>query len=445
MKFYNRTLEIAELRRIRALSGTDHSRMTVVTGRRRIGKTSLIKTALDDGTIPMVYFFAGRKAEGSLVSDFMAEAKNRLNTYVPDTFPSVISLLRFLFEYGREHRFTLVIDEFQEFSTINPSLFSDMQNLWDTYKDTTHVNLILSGSVLSMMNRIFTDAHEPLFGRADNILQLRPFKVSVLKEILQDYNPEYSKEDLLALYSLTGGIPKYIDLLCSNGCTTSDKMLDYVTSPLSPFIDEGRTLLITEFGKDYGTYFSILQAMAEGKTTQGEITSALDGKPIGGHLEKLENVYGIIKKIRPVLSKPGTRNNVRFHIIDNFLQFWFRFIERNRSMIELDNFADLRTYTIANYPTYSGFMLERYFRQKLAEDGGFKEIGSWWEPKKGLDANEIDIVGISSNGKEAIAAEVKRQRRNYDHTKFMTKVERLKEIILRGYQVKSRVFTLDDM
>lgn len=445
MRFYNRENEIAELKRICNLSFTHNSRMTVLTGRRRIGKTSLIKKAFEDSDAPMLYFFTGRKAEAALVDDFVREIHDKLYGYVPEGLMSVTGVLRHLFELAKTERFTLVIDEFQEFMTVNPSVFSDLQNLWDSYRLDTRMNLVLSGSVMSMMRRIFTDAHEPLFGRADNIINLRPFRIKVVKEILKDYNPEYTNGDLLALYSITGGIPKYIELFCDNGRMTEESMLRFSVSYMSPFIDEGRNLLITEFGRDYGTYFSILLAIAQERTSQAEITAALGGMAIGGHLERLENTYNIISKFRPVMSKPGSKNTVRFRISDNFMQFWFRFIERNRSMIELDNYDDLREVVMRDYPTYSGLMLEKYFRQKLAEEGGFREIGSWWEAKSGKEANEIDIVGIRTEGKSALVAEVKRNARNYDNKSFMAKIEHIRTKILFGYEIESRLYTIDDM
>lgn len=445
MKFYNRENERAELKRICNLSFTHNSRMTVLTGRRRIGKTSLIKKAFEDSDAPMLYFFTGRKAEVALVNDFVREIYDKLHGYVPEGLRSVTGVMRHLFELAKTERFTLVIDEFQEFTNVNPSVFSDLQNLWDSYRSETRMNLVLSGSVMSMMRRIFTDAHEPLFGRADNIISLRPFRIKVVKEILKDYNPEYTNEDFLALYSITGGIPKYIELFCDNGHVTCESMLRFSVSYMSPFIDEGRNLLITEFGRDYGTYFSILLAIAQGRTSQAEITAALGGMAIGGHLERLENTYNIISKFRPVMSKPGSKNTVRFRISDNFMQFWFRFIERNRSMVELDNYDDLRKVVMRDYPTYSGLMLEKYFRQKLTEEGGFRELGSWWEAKAGKEANEIDIVGIRTEGKSALIAEVKRNVRNYDNKSFMAKIEHIRAKILSGYEIESRLYTIDDM
>ena len=146
-----------------------------------------------------------------------------------------------------------------------------MQNLWDEYRQETKINLVISGSVYSLMQKIFTDHGEPLFGRADNILCLRSFNTKVLKQIMEDFAPGYSNDDLLALYTLTGGIPKYVELFCDNQALSVDRIYDFVFSENSLFIDEGRNLLITEFGKNYGIYFSILLEIANGHYTQGEI------------------------------------------------------------------------------------------------------------------------------------------------------------------------------
>ncbi|MFW5603902.1 MAG: AAA family ATPase, partial [Bacteroidales bacterium] len=134
MRFYNREDEIAELKRICALSFSRNSRMTVVTGRRRIGKTSLIKKAFSDSEAPMLYFFAARKTEAALAADFVEETRSRLKAYVPEGLHTVAGVMKHLFELSRSMKFTLIIDEFQEFQNINPSLFSDLQNMWDTYR-----------------------------------------------------------------------------------------------------------------------------------------------------------------------------------------------------------------------------------------------------------------------------------------------------------------------
>ena len=131
MKFYNRETETAKLREIRTLSYEDHSRLTVLTGRRRIGKTSLILRAMEDE--PLVYLFVGRKNEASLCAGYCKEIAAKLGLFVPP-MTSFQDVFTFLMQQGESRRFTLVVDEFQEFFNINPSVYSDVQNVWDQYR-----------------------------------------------------------------------------------------------------------------------------------------------------------------------------------------------------------------------------------------------------------------------------------------------------------------------
>ena len=228
MKFYNRTNELAELQRIQDLSFTDHSRLTVVTGRRRIGKTSLIMKAVEE--TPTVYLFVGRKNEATLCTEFIPMITQSLNIYVPDGIKTFRSLFQFLMEQATTKTFNLVIDEFQEFYNINEAVYSDLQNIWDQYRLKSKMNLIVSGSVYSLMQKIFQQSKEPLFGRADNIIRLSAFNLPTLKEIMHDYRPQYTNDDLLALYAFTGGIPKYIELFCDNRTLSVTRLRNDLTT-----------------------------------------------------------------------------------------------------------------------------------------------------------------------------------------------------------------------
>lgn len=441
MRFYDREREIAQLRKMREDSYRDHSRMSVVTGRRRIGKTSLIWKSFDDEAT--VYFFVGRKNEASLCEGFCSEVSTKLSVTVP-TMKSFHEVFSFLMLLGETRKFTVIMDEFQEFFNINPSVYSDIQNIWDQRRLSTHVNLVFSGSVYSLMVKIFQNSHEPLFGRADLVLQLSPFHTAALKEIIADNLETYGNDDLLALYVVTGGIPKYVELLVDGHALTVASIMRYVCGQDSPFKEEGRNLLIDEFGRQYGTYFSIMGAIARGMDTQGEITSALGEKSIGGQLKKLDETYNLIKKARPIKSKPGTQN-VRYEISDMFLRFWFRYFEDNRPLIELNQFSEIERIVVSDYNTYSGKILEDYFKQKMAESHLFKEIGSYWEARKGKGQNEIDIVALELERNKAIAVEVKRQRKEYRPKDFLEKVQHLKDKALPKYSIEALCLTLEDM
>jgi len=440
MKFYDRKDELAELGDIRKKAFSDHSRFTVITGRRRIGKTSLILKALE-GKNP-IYLFVGRKSEAVLCREFGREIAEKLGVFVPEEIRTIGSLFRYLMEVVKDKSFDLIIDKFQELSNVNPSIYAEMQDIWDRNKEKTHINLIVSGSVYSLMHEIFQGKKEPLFGRADNIMYIRPFGIATLKQIMKDYSPKYTKEDLLSFFAITGGVPKYVELFCDNNALTLKKMVEYAVRENSPFTEEGRNLLIEEFGKNYATYFSILGAIAEGINTQNQIQMLVGGKSIGGQLKRLIEDYEVLSRMRPIFSNSGT-HAVRYEIKDPFIKFWFYYFDRNRALIEIRNFGHLRKIVLENFPTYSGDMLERYFRQMLAESGEYVEIGSWWKP--GKEQYQIDIVAIRTEKNHADVIEVKRSKRNFRRAEFEEKVEHLKRKELMGYELKTYCLTMDDM
>lgn len=445
MKFYNREKELSQLEEIRLRAFGTHSQMTVITGRRRIGKTKLIMKSCEES--PTVYLFVSRNNEVTLCRQFSAALRHSLGEYIPEGITSFVQLFEFIMSIGRNHAFNLVIDEFQEFYKINPSIFSGMQDVWDRYKDSSKINFIASGSVYTLMHRIFMDAKEPLYGRCDAIIRLRPFSTSVIRQILSDYSPAYTNDDLLALYTLTGGVPRYIELLMDRGAISVAEMIGKVVEEDSIFLEEGTVLLVQEFGKKYGNYFSILSAIASGRTTSSEIAQSVGEANIGGMLQRLEEDYEIIKKKRPILAKERSQN-VRYEISDNFLRFWFRYIIRNQNLVQMGLNDKLREIVLADYPTYSGLTLEYWFREKLRESGRFQNIGSWWNSSKGVhtDQNEIDIVAIPVDKSEnVLVAEVKRQSKNFHPEAFEAKAIHLHDKILHGYSIETRLLTIEDM
>ena len=451
-KFYDREREMQQLRDIQQQAYEDYSRFVVLTGRRRVGKTSLVYRLMEEtkDEAPGLYFFVGRKTEATLVRTFCEEVRTRLEEYVPEGITSFRGLLQLLLEIGKRRKFTLFIDEFQEFDNVNADVFSDVQELWDKYKKETKVCLIVSGSIFRMMEKIFKDEGQPLFGRDDCTIKLQPFCTTTMREILGDYKADYTSEDLLALWTITGGVARYIEILMNNRCTNVKKMLHYVCgSGDSYFIEEGRSVLIQEFGKQYGTYFSMLDQIAHGDVTQSDIEAALGVKSLGGQLKVLEEKYGIIKKKRPVGAKEGSQT-VRYEIQDNFFRFWFRYIHRYSSLIEIHNLPALEQIMAGDYPAFSGIALERWFRQKMMESCRYRTIGGWWQAGGGVNAKgnhddfEIDIVAETLEG-DVEAYEVKRNPQKYNPARLREKVGMMQRHLYRGQEVKMAGLSVEDM
>lgn len=436
MRFYNRENELTLLTRIEKLSGTS-AQMTFVVGRRRIGKTSLLIKANEHNTC--LYFFVAKKSEALLCVEFVEEIKRKLNVPLFGEIKTFKDVFGFLMELSKTRQFSLIIDEFQEFMSVNASIYSDMQHIWDSNKEKSKINLILCGSVYSMMTRIFENAKEPLFGRATQRMHLKSFSVDTLKEILNDYYPEYTNEDLLAFYLVTGGVAKYVELLVQARAFTLKAILDEILSENSLFLEEGKNVLIDEFGKEYGNYFSILSLIASGKTSRVEIESIMEMQT-GGFLNRLENEYGLIKKVRPILAKPNSRS-IKYKVNDNFLSFWFRFIYKYRSTVEAGNLDYLKEIIKRDYTTYSGFILEKYFIQKLISEKKYNLIGTYWEKD---NQNEIDIVAVNGLEKIVLFAEIKRNKNNIKINRLQEKSKKLQEEF-QDYQFEFRGFSLEDM
>ena len=414
MRFYDRESEQQLLSEVLRQSKRE-ARMTVLMGRRRIGKTELSLRCGDD---TVLYFFVGKKAEALLCQDFVQEITSKLGVPILGQANSFSEVFRFVLHLSETRAFTLIIDEFQNFQKVNPTVFSNMQRDWDLNKSKSHLNLIISGSVFTLMKKIFEDYEEPLFGRANEKITLEPFRTDVLKEILHDFNPDYTPEDLLALFSITGGVAWYVTLLLDRGKTSWRKMLGALTEENSPFINEGKNILIEEFGTDYVFYFSILTCIASGMKTSAEIKNELGIDNISSYLSRLEDYYGLITKYHPIFAKESSKK-VRYQLDDCFLIFWFRFFFKYQALVENKALKALDTIIRRDYSGVSGLMMERYFARKFQEQGQFV-IGKWWD-RKGF--NEIDLVVVDPIGKEAWAYELKKDESRYDEESFKKKVD----------------------
>ena len=441
MRFFDREQEFEKLREIEELSH-EVAQFTIITGRRRIGKTEMVKRFFEDKI--MLYFFVTRKAETDLCEIFVDEISTKLNIPMLDgKGMSFAVIFKFIMELSQTQHINLFIDEFQDFYRVNPSIYSDMQNIWDSYKNKARINLIVAGSVNTLMNKIFKDKKQPLFGRQTATMHVRPFKTSVLKEIMSEYCPGYKKADLLALYTLTGGVAKYVELFIDRKRFTEKKMLDMFFERDSYFLSEGKNMLVDEFGKDYGIYFSILTLIAQGKNTRSELENDLNMKELSGYLKNLNEEYGLISKMQPIYEKSSNKN-VHYAINDQFLKFWFRFVYKYTHIIEAGGIERLRAIAERDFTTVSGKSLESYFIEVLKESGVYTRLG-YWHDRKG--ENEIDIIAEDELDRKIEIIEVKRQAKNFDEDVLKCKSELFFKAVgsFKGYDIIYRGLSIEDM
>lgn len=437
MKFYDRKSELTIIRNNEEQSH-DSAVFMVLTGRRRVGKTSLVTKAMEGKEY--AYLFVSKSSEAMLCQDFQHTLEQQLGITVYGDVHRFKTLFEVIMKEAQKRHLTIVIDEFQNLYSINSAIFSEIQDVWDRYKRDAKIHLIVSGSVQTLMRRIFEEKSEPLYGRPTSKLVLRPFTTAIIKEILSDANPNYTPDDLLCLYMITGGVAKYVELLIDAKCNTKEKILNFVCRQDSYFITEGKDLLNQEFSHEQSTYLSILQAIASGKTKRSEIDTALQ-KEIGTYIQTLESKYNLIRRKKPLLTKPNSKTTA-YEISDLFLQFWFRFIFPYQSLIERQLYSLLRSNINNNYNDYSGRVLEQYFKDKAMESEQFTQVGSWWDRK---GQNEIDLIAINEFNHTGIIAEVKRNPKKINLDLLTEKMKALPSGDFSPYHLSVTPLSLSDM
>ena len=379
MKFYGRKAELSIIQEELELVNKEHSsRMIVVTGRRRIGKTRLIEQALEGSAVPTVQFvFYPYALESVLVKEFLAEIGQKLQLGYLPACTSIIDVLAFLFTVAKTTPINIVMDECQEIDDVDPAFWGRLQALWDRNKRNSLVALFLCGSVASAMKHIFEDYSQPLFGRVDRIIKLSPFSPNEIKEILSDFNHQYSADDLLAFYVMTGGVAQYIEYLLERGALHLEEMVDVAVNPTSFFLNEGNVMLANEFRAEYGVYYLILQKMAQGVTKREELQNFVS-KSIGGYLAN------------------------------------------DPQRIGAGNFQSIKKNIFDHYETFSGRALEQYFLEKFRSESRYTHLGQWWD-RKGM--NEIDLIGVNMDEEKVDIFEIKRNDKKINLQALYVKAE----------------------
>lgn len=235
--------------------------------------------------------------------------------------------------------------------------------------------------------------------------------------MLSDYKPRCTGEDLLALYCLTGGVPWYVSVLMDQGATDLESMSKAAFRNGSVFLMDGEILTSSDLRGDSGLNRTLLKAMAGGINRREDLQHLAD-ESISGSLHRLENQLGLIERDSPVL--PKSMRKVRYRLKDQYLNFWFNFVLRNSAALSLNDFKGMRRDFLCGYAEFSGRALMQFFREKIAESPHFQVIGSWWDRK---GTNEIDLVAMSNESKEAYFFEVRKNKKKYNESLLRMKVE----------------------
>ena len=444
MKFLGREKEILGLEKEYARDGG----FVVIYGRRRIGKTTLIKQFIKSKTA--FYFLATKEVESQSMKRFAGVIARTTGNSVMQkaAFSDWLDLFQAVADYKPNEKKVLVIDEFPYLVKVNDSFPSILQNAWDEILKDSNVMLILCGSLISMMKKHALSYESPLYGRRTAQMRIAPLPFTTVYE-----NQKLSFEEAAEQYSITGGVPKYMEFF-SDGQPLYEQIKENVLSK-NGFLYEEPNFLLTDEVQVPTNYFSIIKVIADGNHKLGTIAGilGLETSALTPYLKTLSEL-GFIEKQVPVTEKNAekTRKGLYF-ISDNFLRFWFRYVYPYKGELELDNTQisldeldkDFKEKFVAF--AYEDICKEIFARlcSDKAIDFTPSKIGSYWLNDKSGNT-QIDVMAVDTVNKRLFAGECKYHNQPIDadvYFELVKKVDNSSEIksAFKGYMVIYGVFS----
>lgn len=384
----------------------DSSALVILYGRRRVGKTALSAEFMKNKNA--LYFLVTEESEiqnriafKNMVANYSDNALLK-NAIVDDWLLIFKEWLNFKTKYKK----LLIIDEFQYLGKSNQAFPSIFQKIWDTMLKDENVMVILCGSLITMMESQTLNYGSPLYGRRTRQIKLKqiPFR---------HYNkffPDKSRRELIEYYSVTGGIPKYIELF-EQSSSIYKSIENNILSRSSFLYDEPNFLLQSEVS-EVGSYFSVIKTIAAGNQKLSKIAASLELKQTGltRYLKTLIDLDILEREVPITEENPEKSKKGLYKIKDNFILFWFRFIFPNLSFIESGNeqivLKKIKNNLVDNHIS---FVYEDVCIEELWEIAGqdtlpfqFDKVGRWWN-----NNTEIDIIAYDSTGCDIAFCECK--------------------------------------
>ena len=383
--FANRTKELALLNEEYS---SDRFSFTVLYGRRRVGKTTLLKEFIQDK--PSIYFL--------VTLENLHIVLKRLQDIVADLLgDSFLKGLEFkdikqLFEYISQKEFDkkliIIIDEFQYLAKIDSSMPSQFQYIVDELLKNKNVHLVLCGSIISMMYQQTLAYDSPLYGRRTSAIKLE----AIAFEHLKAFFPGRSQHDLIELYSILYGVPKYLEMFGDRGDIFQNIEKNILSSG-SYLYNEPQFILQNEVNEPI-TYFSILEIIANGEHKIGNIAGKLgkNVQNITSFISKLIELDIIYKEVPITETNPLKSKKGLYFIKDNFFRFWFTYVLPFKSQLEMGNTNYVLTKIKENFNGFVAPVYENLAISYLLDHYDLLKCGRWWDKNE-----EIDAVGISED------------------------------------------------
>lgn len=402
-QFVDRVLEMETLQNEYDRKG---SSLVIMYGRRRVGKTTLISEFIRDKKA--LFFLASEEAEVQNRNNFCDKAADFIESSLLKNAQvrSWDVIFKAIADTAFSSKPIIVIDEFQHIGKSNPAFPSVFQRIWEeTLKDKS-VMVILCGSLVSMMESQTLAYNSPLYGRRTAQIRLGqiPFR------FYHEFFPDKSRRELIEMYSVTGGVPKYIELFSEKG-DIFESIQSCVLNRSGYLYDEPHFLLQQEV-TEIGSYFSVIKAIAAGNSKLAAISTMLEVKAtsLTKYLKTLIDLDILEREVPVTEENPEKSKRGLYKIKDNYIRFWFAFVYPNMSFIESGNSSIVMDKIHKGLISgHTAFVYEDICRERMWDlnAGGcwpfhFSKIGRWWNGK-----DEIDIAAVDSEGNNLILGECK--------------------------------------
>lgn len=415
LKFINRNNELEALETA-YLSGK--AEFFVIYGRRRIGKTELIKMFSMD---KLHFYFLARQQDMVLEKErFRQKFSEKFNVYLSENNTLEELFKEILNKVDLKNKLIIIIDEFPYWIERDKGIPSEFQHLWEQVLNDKNIFLILSGSYVSMMEEKVLGVKSPLYGRRTGQIKIDPMDIGYLSEFF----PKYDTKSLIKIYGAVGMIPFYLNEM-KERYSFEENIKNTFFNKANILNQEARILLKEEL-REENTYFNILRAIVEGSTRPTEIAnkSKVDITNINKYLDTLINLK-LVKRERPV-TFPIKEKGYSYFLYDNYFRFWLSYLYPYEGEFEEDP-DSLLNFLKRDYDNYLGYIFEDFcikLLRKISYFKDYKEKGRWWHKDK-----EIDIIALNYETAEILFCECK-WKEKVDAGKI------LKELIKKTESVK---------
>lgn len=397
-----------ELKLLDELWERANATLLILYGRRRVGKTRLLTYWLQQSGRRTLYWVAEPSSALDQLRSFSQAIYNFANPQLPAPADFVFASWEQAWQQvailAQQERLAFFVDEFTYLLEIEPSIAGKLQNLWDHLLSKTNLALVLCGSHLGMMQRHLLSYQAPLFGRATAQLRLQPLPFGVTST----YFPAYDADERVAIYAIWGGIPAYWERL-NTAQSVSDNIRRELLTPNNLMQVEPR-LLLQDFLSDPHNYVGVLRAIANNARTQKEIATftGLAQTHISQYLSILQDA-GFVERRVPVTQ--GERSRLgRYHIIDPYLRFYYRFLINRQSQLALgvqdQALEEIKHHLRDFIGAYTWEELCREWVLRASAKGQLSlpvdQVGSVWTQKA-----QVDVVGINTMEKTLVLGECK--------------------------------------